>query len=581
MAVSNHMLGRPEKSIARLRRWWQHPALSVVLSIAILAILPPVENGWLSLPFVAALAVVTATLLFAATRRLSFSVCCGWMIVGLLSIISLIKFKMKGFSLHFYDLVFLANDGDAVDFIFDSYPHLVAPVLVLTVFLAGVGVLMYRMDRPRDLSVGKRLVVLMAAVILLPLTFPSEAINAQRHFYYLQGRHVSAFFVSLLDLEYVFRENELEKRLAQLPPQEPFSGAAQCGSGDRPDIVVVLEETQTSPGYFTQLPNAGEMAAAMAPAHDPLRPLNVEVFGGGTWISGLSLLTGLSSMDFGWRSPYLTITLQDAIKNSIPKILADCGYHTMALLPLDYQFVNEGPFLHSIGFETVLDRFDIEAPSRHMRDSFYFQQALRQIERHRAADDRPLFLYMQTMFPHSPFDKQREPEIRLAGEPFHENPALAEYWRRVLIARKDYADFADRVLSDATERGVVLMSFGDHQGNATMPLVEELDGPSPLARPGSLAYRTYYTLTGSGLPERPAAITDGVLDIGFLGTEILEAAGIPGSDVYLDLAALKRLCNGAFYTCPERDAVDRHLRRRIDGGLLDLMTEHPPASGTS
>lgn len=567
--------------MVRARRWWQHPALPVVLSLVILAILPPIENGLLSLPFVLALALFVAALLFTVTRRLSFSICSGWMIVGTLSIISLIKFKMKGFSLHFYDVVFTANDSDAVDFIFVSYPHLVAPVLILMVLFTGIGVVMYRMDRPRELSFGKRLAACALAVIMLPLTFPSEASTAQRHFYYLQGRHVTAFFVSLLDLQYMFRENELEKRLSQLPPQEPFSGTAQCGNGDRPDIVVVLEETQTDPGYFTQLPNAGEMAAAMTRSDEALRPLNVEVFGGGTWISGLSLLTGLSSMDFGWRSPYLTITLQDAIKNSIPKILADCGYHTMAVLPLDYQFVNEGPFLRSIGFETVLDRLDIKAPSRHMRDSFYFAQALKQIEQHRKTDDRPLFLYVQTMFAHSPFDKHREPDITLAGEPFHKDSDLAEYWRRVLIARNDYADFSDQVMSEATDRGVVMMSFGDHQGTATMRLVEELDGPSPLSRPGSLAYRTYYTLTGSNLPERQSTPNDGLLDIGFLGTEILEAAGIPGSDVYIDLAALKRLCGGAFYECPDRDAVDRHLRRRIDGGLLDLFPDTSRDNGTT
>lgn len=569
------------KILVRVRRWWQHPAFAIAVSVAILAILPPIENDVLSLPFALALVLFLAALIFAATRRFSFSVCCGWMIVGALSIVSLIKFKMKGFSLHFYDVVFTASDSDAVDFIFVTYPHLVLPVLILIGLFTGIGVLMYRLDRPRDFSIGKRLAACVIAVALLPLTFPSEATTAQRYFYYLQGRHVTAFFVSLLDLQYMFRENELERRLSQLPPQEPFSGAAQCGSGDRPDIVVVLEETQTNPGYFTQLPNAGEMAAAMTRNGEALHPLNVEVFGGGTWISGLSLLTGLSSMDFGWRSPYLTITLQDAIKNPIPQILADCGYRTMAVLPLDYQFVNEGPFLQSIGFETVLDRLDIEAPSRHMRDNFYFEQAQKQIELHRKTDDRPLFIYLQTMFAHSPFDKHREPEIMLAGEPFHENADLAEYWRRVLIARNDFADFSDQIMSEATDRGMVLMSFGDHQGTATMSLVEELDGLSPLSRPGSLAYRTYYTLSGSGLPTRQPELNDSVLDIGFLGTEILEAAGIPGSDVYVDLAALKRLCGGAFYNCPDRDAVDRHLRRRIDGGLLDLFPNDHSAAGST
>ena len=129
--------------------------------------------------------------------------------------------------------------------------------------------------------------------------------------------------------------------------------------------------------------------------------------------------------------------------------------------------------------------------------------------------------------PHSPYDKRKEPDIILPGEPFHPNKKIAEYWRRVLIGRRDYADFAQQVRADATERGIVLMSFGDHQGSATMPLIEELEEANPLTRPGSVAYRTYYTLTSSAgtSPPKPAPEYEASIDIGYLGTDLLQAAG--------------------------------------------------------
>ena len=209
--------------------------MPIAISVVLLSVLPPVENSFESLPFVLATALLVAVVFFVFTRRLTFSVCCGWMVVGILSIISVIKFKNKGFSLHFYDMVFL--DGDAVTFLFDSYPHLVLPVLLLMALLSYSAFIMYRLDRPRRLNGPKRILVLLAATVLLPLTFPADAYERQRHFYYLAGRHVTAFFVSLLDLEYMFVENELERRLSKLPPQAPFSGAAKCGDGDLPDIV--------------------------------------------------------------------------------------------------------------------------------------------------------------------------------------------------------------------------------------------------------------------------------------------------------------------------------------------------------
>ena len=56
---------------------------------------------------------------------------------------------------------------------------------------------------------------------------------------------------------------------------------------------------------------------------------------------------------------------------------------------------------------------------------------------------------------------------------------------------------------------------------------------------------------------------------------------MPGSDVFEDLATLKQTCKGAYYECEDREAVDRHLRRRIDGGLLDLLPNEQPAAAGS
>lgn len=56
------------------------------------------------------------------------------------------------------------------------------------------------------------------------------------------------------------------------------------------------------------------------------------------------------------------------------------------MTPMDFSFVNEGPFLKSIGFETVLDIKDIAAPFYHLRDNFYYQAAEAFIARHHRED---------------------------------------------------------------------------------------------------------------------------------------------------------------------------------------------------
>lgn len=75
---------------------------------------------------------------------------------------------------------------------------------------------------------------------------------------------------------------------------------------------------------------------------------------------------------------------------------------------------------------------------------------------------------------------------------------------------------------------------------------------------------------GDGPAALPGLPSDGPLDIAYLGTAILDAAGIPGNDVFADLRELAAHCSGRFFACPDRGRVDDHLRRRMAGGLLNI-----------
>lgn len=342
-----------------------------------------------------------AAFIFMFTNRPAFVLYSSWAVVGLPTAVSAVKYQMKGFSLHFYDAVIVLGDRDMHRFLIEGYPWLV--LLILVAFVAAVVAIavIYRVDRRCHVSIGWRTSMILAPLLALPATFPAEA-SGTRYFYYLQGRHVTAAFISLLDVRYLFQPSDIETRLSGLPAALPFGETVDCGDGDKPDVFIILGESQTDPRIFPQIVDGAKVASVMEQSAGMLRPLQVETFGGGTWISTLSLMTGLSATDFGWRSPYLTISLEGRVRHALPEIFATCGYRTAAILPLNYTFVNEGPFLHSIGFDTVLDRQDIGASHYHLRDKFYFDAAEDFIREHRRSDKRPLFLLVQTMFPHSP-----------------------------------------------------------------------------------------------------------------------------------------------------------------------------------
>ncbi|MFC6487767.1 sulfatase-like hydrolase/transferase [Nitratireductor sp. GCM10026969] len=530
------------------------------------------ENNTLSLPFAGALVATLASAIFAVSHRLAFSVYSAWALTGTISVASAIKFTMKGFSLHFYDLVVIVGDPDMYRFIFSYYLHLALPVVLLAFAAMILLYLVYRVERPRSVSRSAAAMLLVAVTILLPATYPAEAYAQHRYFYYLQGRHTSAFFVSLLDVVNVFGQGELETRLASTPPAEPFPDTVACGSDSQPDVYVILEESHADPAIFPQIGNGDAIARDMEANAGRFYPLQVETFGGGTWISNLSMMTGLSGADFGWRSPYLTISLEGHVAGALPEVFSRCGYRTAAILPFNYTFVNEGSFLSSIGFETILDMERIDAPGHHLRDSFYLDAAETFIAEHRATDGRPLFLLVQTMFAHSPYNQRLEPEVNVTGEPLHADPEIAEYLRRMVIANRDLGAFKDRRRSEEGQYPYVLLAYGDHQVFATKPLVDQLEGAGSLARLDSLAYRTFYAFSGAMAAE---AGSDDPVDIAFLGALLLRAVGIEGSPMFADLARLNRLCGGAFRACPHRSEIDRHLKRRIESGFLVLDPSQP------
>ena len=71
-----------------------------------------------------------------------------------------------------------------------------------------------------------------------------------------------------------------------------------------PDIIVIQHESVFDPRIFG-LPVEPIVEAFLSPADGEFGCLNVDIFGGGSWQSEFSLLTGLSSASFGSSAYYL------------------------------------------------------------------------------------------------------------------------------------------------------------------------------------------------------------------------------------------------------------------------------------
>lgn len=132
--------------------------------------------------------------------------------------------------------------------------------------------------------------------------------------------------------------------------------------------------------------------------------------------------------------------------------------------------------------------------------------------------------------------------------------------------------FLGRRDAETGRRGAVVLEFGDHQSSATKPFVDAVAGEDALARPESLAYRTFYTLSTFSDPLRHPM----PLDVGFLGASLLDAAGPPMSPMMIDLVRLRDHCGGR---CASAAARQFGVAASLPAGAASQPRRTTPVGG--
>src|SRR5262249_6785727 len=137
----------------------------------------------------------------------------------------------------------------------------------------------------------------------------------------------STFMASLIDFDSWRRFGGLSLSDIANDPL-PLLAAVPARTIDYPDIIVIQHESIFDPRIFG-LPIEPTVEALLSPKNGLHGILNVDIFGGGSWQSEFSLLTGLSSASFGSNAYYLFKRGAGRFHNSLPHSLAALGYQTM------------------------------------------------------------------------------------------------------------------------------------------------------------------------------------------------------------------------------------------------------------
>jgi hypothetical protein len=174
------------------------------------------------------------------------------------------------------------------------------------------------------------------------------------------------------------------------------------------------------------------------------------------------------------------------------------------------------------------------------------------------------------MSAHWPYDYKYAPQIDVPGGGPGTDPEMSEYLRRLAIAKMDYEALIDALRTRYPNERFLIVHYGDHQPMATRTLLgyrDDTEAEDVLLDPDSIGFHTYYAVHGINyrVPPLPAFQP---LDVAYLGSLILELAGLPLSDSHAERLRLMSLCKGRYYSCSRRSDILAFHRRLIDSGVV-------------
>ncbi len=348
----------------------------------------------------------------------------------------------------------------------------------------------------------------------------------------------------------------------------------------KPDIIVIQHESVFDPRSYGLAVEPG-IADFLSPPGALSGTLHVDIYGGGSWQTEFSLLTGLSSASFGPDSYFLFKKGVGRFAHSLPSELAGLGYRNLLVTSCRRAFMNYDGFYGGLGVEERVFSdefpapFDLAAFEATNSDAAFFAAAEGALLRSLCRDQAPRFAMILTNFNHGPHEVRLQPagsfeaERRFALRALN-TPTYAEYYARLSETAASYAAFRAALLAENPGRPMLIVRYGDHQPTMSRA-IEHAQG----IRPGDpRQFETFFALEAlnfepdfAGIPAR--------LDIAQLGTAALKAAGLP-----LDQVSATRFDLfgelGDRYVATPSERKRRFHRTLVDAGLIDLSAGEKP-----
>jgi phosphoglycerol transferase MdoB-like AlkP superfamily enzyme len=527
------------------------------------------EGEFANILFTVGVTGALASLLVLMTRRALFAGVLVTVFVVLVVAAAAAKRAVMNMVVHAYDLFFYFSSWSTVSYLWSDQRRYLLGAMVAAAIAALAGWLAYRLDGTR---VSRAMSGLALIGFALLAWYGAQSKGERRHMqFYYSNLYVSSFYASWGETLEALWRGALMEAAPEAAASGPFLIPARCPMAARPPhIIMIHQESVVQPSLFPTLRYDHDVDPFFHSADGTLHPLRVETYGGASWLTEFSLLAGVSTHAFGGMRQFVQTFTQNRLKDTLPQALARCGYRNVVFYPMLKNFVSNDRFYNSIGLREIYDLQVQGAKSARERDRFYYGNAMAEMARHFARTGKPLFTYIQTMSAHWPYDYTYLPEMNVPGGGPGTDPEMHEYLRRVSMAKIDYDYLLSELRSRFPRERFLIVHYGDHHPMATRTLLgygQDTEAEDVALDPMSIGFITYYAAQGVNyrVPPLPQYTT---LDVPYLGTLILDLAGLPLSDSHRERKRLMELCRGRYDSCARREEILQFHRRLIDSGVM-------------
>lgn len=316
---------------------------------------------------------------------------------------------------------------------------------------------------------------------------------------------------------------------------------------EMPDIIVILNESTFNPSkldydfadklkfrYFQD----GKYTKCSG-------IMNVNTYGGSSWISEYEINTGIPHKSFTGPSYMPFITLVPLTNNSIMSYLRSIGYRVEVLYPVDKNFSLAEEAYTKLGAHSITDIYEYgfkpeswgNVPDKMIADMI--------IDALNKNPEKPKYIFASTMLNHGPHSAffpdsigcSRSMNDKLCSK-------LNDYISRLRITEEDQLDLIEKLMH--RKKKTIIVNFGDH-----LPSFEGFSTQLRFTRDIKDYYKTFYHINANfdikDKSKYPA------LDIEFIPGLVLDMAGLNGNTFYKANSIIRKKCNGIMSNCNGQD----------------------------